>query len=133
MDRVDVDVEVEGDIEIEAALDKVNEGLSQNEIMTALMQTGFMFEEQAKWYASGNMGGPQVRTGNLRASIQTEPNGHGGVQVAPHTEYAYFVEMGTSRSAPYPYMRPAYETTLEDASKFLSDRIGDDIEIRFNQ
>jgi HK97 gp10 family phage protein len=55
-----------------------------------------------------------VDTGNLRASI------HGSTQVGPTrvlgevtagAHYAVYVEQGTSRMAPQPFMRPAQEAT----------------------
>lgn len=53
------------------------------------------------------------RTGDLTASIQALPaqgSAMGGTLhglVMAGTEYASFVEKGTSRSAPYPYLEPA--------------------------
>lgn len=66
-------------------------------------------ESQAKINASGRPG-PRVRTGRLRTSITW-------VLVLEHNEiyaligsnvkYARYVEMGTDRAPPYPYLRPA--------------------------
>lgn len=128
-----VDIRVDGAVEIRDALDRVDISLSKDEVQKYCMQAGFMFEESAKYYASGNGGGPQVRTGNLRASIQTEPTEEGGAEVSPHAEYAYYVEMGTAHSHAYPYMRPAYETTVGEAEAFLTRHIGENVEIAFNE
>lgn len=59
--------------------------------------------------ASGKGFAP-VRTGNLRRSIHTEI-GDGGLsaEVGTDVEYSAYVEYGTSRMAPQPYMRPAFE------------------------
>lgn len=55
-----------------------------------------------------------VDTGNLRAGI------HGNTEVGPHSvsgmvtasaDYAVYVEHGTSRMAPQPFIRPAQEAT----------------------
>ena len=41
-----------------------------------------VFERKAKWYASGNAGGPHRRTGNLNNSIVSEKTGSDSAQVA---------------------------------------------------
>lgn len=51
-----------------------------------------------------------VDTGALKNSISTEfeDNGLTGI-IAPHVEYATFVEFGTRRMSAQPYMTPAAE------------------------
>ena len=51
-----------------------------------------------------------VDTGALKNSISTEfeDNGLTGI-IAPHMEYATFVEFGTKRMSAQPYMTPAAE------------------------
>ena len=132
MDKVEITVT--GVPAINAAFARVEKKLSKNEMQKYCMYAGFMFEESAKWYASGNGGGPQVQTGNLRASIQTEPTDDGGATVAPHADYAPYVEFGVpGHSSPYPYMRPAYETTLQPARSFLMEKIGKEVEIGYGE
>lgn len=66
-------------------------------------------ESQAKVNASGRPG-PIVRTGRLRGGIyphvELEPTGLVGKVTSP-VEYSGYVETGTSRSRPYPFLRPA--------------------------
>ena len=50
-----------------------------------------------------------VDTGLLRNSIQAEPETPDSWVVAPHTDYAVNVELGTSRQAAQPYLTPAAE------------------------
>lgn len=53
-----------------------------------------------------------VDTGNLRASIGTDVTDAGGVvaaEIGPTANYGAFVEFGTSRMAPHPYMGPALD------------------------
>lgn len=55
-----------------------------------------------------------VDTGNLRASLGVEFSGDGraGVmraEIGPSASYGLYVEMGTSRMAAQPYLRPATE------------------------
>jgi phage gpG-like protein len=54
--------------------------------------------------------GPAVRTGRLRSSIswRVEADGIGlYADVGSAVEYAGYVELGTDRMAPRPYLRPA--------------------------
>lgn len=51
-----------------------------------------------------------VDTGTLKRSITIEIEDDGlTAVVAPHTEYAAYVEYGTRYMTAQPYMRPAYE------------------------
>lgn len=54
-----------------------------------------------------------VDTGALKNSISTEFEDRGltGI-IAPHTEYATFVEFGTRRMSAQPYMTPAAEAVM---------------------
>ena len=67
-------------------------------------------ESQAKINASGRPG-PRVRTGRLRASIThrlvVDPAAGVYAEVGSNVEYAAYVELGTDRAPPYPYLRPA--------------------------
>lgn len=50
-----------------------------------------------------------VDTGALKNSIQAKPESPQVWEVAPHTEYAIYVEFGTYKMRAQPYMRPAAE------------------------
>jgi HK97 gp10 family phage protein len=50
-----------------------------------------------------------VDTGNLRNSITHVTEGDSAVYVGTNTEYAAYVELGTSRTRAQPYLRPAVE------------------------
>lgn len=58
-----------------------------------------------------------VDTGNLRNSISTTVTGSGnsaeiGVEIGPTANYGDFVETGTSRMRPQPYMGPATDRNV---------------------
>jgi HK97 gp10 family phage protein len=68
-------------------------------------------QESAKQHASGRPG-PNVRTGNLRDSITwrlDEDNEGLYADVEAEAEYSLFVEEGTLKMRPYPFLRPALE------------------------
>ena len=53
-----------------------------------------------------------VDTGNLRSSISHEISGGGTVLesvIGPTANYGIFVELGTARMAPQPFMGPAFD------------------------
>ena len=53
-----------------------------------------------------------VDTGNLKDSIGVTRHSPLSGEVGPTAEYGYWVEMGTSRMAPQPYMAPAADIHL---------------------
>jgi HK97 gp10 family phage protein len=68
-----------------------------------LSRLGLMVQNEARLRC-------RVDTGRLRSSIQHTPGRDARgpyVDVGTNVEYATFVEYGTSRMAPQPYMRPA--------------------------
>lgn len=66
--------------------------------------------------------GPIVRTGRLRASIQPKVEKIGGGvrgTVGSDVVYAPYVELGTRRAPPYPYLWPAFQATKGKVEKIL--------------
>lgn len=47
----------------------------------------------------------------------------GTVVIGTNVEYAAYVEMGTSRSKPYPYLRPALKDNLNTLKKIINDNL----------
>ena len=63
-------------------------------------------------------------TGATAASI--EVSGRGTTrEVGPTTPWAPFVEYGTWKDPPQPFMGPAAERHEDDLATFLADRVGD--------
>jgi HK97 gp10 family phage protein len=90
----------------------------------AVKKTAFDIEADAKALAP-------VDTGNLRSSISTDITGDGRfgaieAEIGPTAEYGAFVEYGTSRTGPQPYMRPAFERREPGLTAAL-DRLGEDL------
>jgi HK97 gp10 family phage protein len=80
-------------------------------------------ERDAKINASGRPG-PKVDTGRLRASITTEvekTNNDIVGRVGTNVVYSKFLEHGTSRMPPYPFLFPALEVNKEHIKELLKD------------
>lgn len=83
--------------------DRVRRGLS-----LAVNKTAADIEGDAKIYAP-------VRTGNLKGSIGydvTENRDGASAEIGPTANYGHFVEHGTSRMAPQPYLGPAFDRRI---------------------
>lgn len=68
-----------------------------------------------------------VDTGNLENSISTSVE-HGGLaaEIGPTANYGHYVEFGTSRMSPQPYMRPAFDRNTPGLV-FALEKIAGDI------
>jgi len=64
-----------------------------------------------------------VLTGTLRRSITHEPTvPEREVLVGTNVEYAAYVELGTSKMAAQPYLRPALEANVNEIRKLFKAR-----------
>jgi len=80
----------------------------------SLARRAIRVESQAKVNASGRPG-PNVQTGRLRSSIHWEfavIEGDLAAIIGSNVEYAGYVELGTDRAPPYPYLRPSLRAAL---------------------
>lgn len=84
----------------------------------ALSKTAHDIEADAKVFAP-------VDTGALKNSISSDVAPF-HAEIGPTVDYAHFVEEGTSRMAPQPYMRPAAERRIPLLRRAVLD-IGGDI------
>ena len=80
-------------------------------------------EAAARIEATAKSLAPKV-TGALAASITSDPT-KTGAEIGPTVRYAPFVEYGTWKDAPQPFMGPAAEAHADDLATFLADRVGD--------
>lgn len=71
-----------------------------------------------------------VDTGFLKNSISTDFEGDGrfarmSAEIGPTAHYGVYVEEGTSRQNPQPFMRPAFDRRKEGLVKAMEKIIGD--------
>src|SRR3990167_10763439 len=77
-------------------------------LQRSLEKVGAIVERQAKINVSQTTGHPKVQTGRLRASIIHETN-QDSVSIGSNVVYSKWLEFGTSKMPPYPWLFPAVE------------------------
>lgn len=60
------------------------------------------------------------RTGNLRQHLTHDRDGDTAIIGSP-TEYAPYVEFGTRRMSPRPFMKPAVQNHIDEYKKIIED------------
>lgn len=83
----------------------------------ALEQFGVIVQEDAKRYCP-------VDTGRLQGSIKSKVENN-TVIVGTDVEYAAYVEFGTSRQRPQPYLTPAFEQNKRKLKDLVAKEIED--------
>ncbi len=66
---------------------------------------------------------PNEDTGTLRRNIETEIGGPNLVTVTSYAPYSAFLEYGTSRAAPRPFMKPAADRARPDIERLVGRAI----------
>lgn len=87
----------------------------QEAIETAMEQIGISAETYAK------MNCP-VDTGRLRASISHDSD-ENTVIVGTNVEYAKYVELGTSKMKPRPYLKPAMQNHVNEYKQIIANEL----------
>ena len=122
-----MEIEIVGFRELEDKLSRLDEKL-KCALEEALEEIAEKIRDDAKSFAP-------VDTGALRKSIRVEKKGElqfsvvagdGGV-INPRTgrevDYAGFVEFGTSRMSPQPYMQPALEKNRDEILNIVKRKV----------
>jgi len=97
------------------------EGKLLGDIQKSLEQVGLVVERQAKINVSQSTGHPQVQTGRLRSSI-THEVGQGEVAIGTNVYYGKYLELGTSKMPPYPWLFPALEAKRSEIINILKGK-----------
>jgi len=122
-----LEIEILGLTELEEKLSNLEEKLS-NALDEALNEIAEKISSDARNFAP-------VDTGALRKSIRIEKKGKlrvsvvagGGGVINPKTgrevDYAGYVEFGTSRMSPQPYMQPALEKNKDEILRIVKEKV----------
>lgn len=100
---------------------KEREAEINNRLQKGLERAGAIVERQAKINVSQTTGHPQVQTGRLRASIIHVVN-PGQVEIGTNVYYGKYLEFGTSKMPPYPWLFPAVESKRGEIKEALKGR-----------
>jgi HK97 gp10 family phage protein len=120
---MNVTVTLEGQAEFDAKIAAIISKASGPGLANALMEGGKLIETGCKQHAEFGRTGARYQTGHLRGSIVAEAQGENTVIVAPHTEYATYVEFGTSKMAAQPYMKPGFESSRDAAVAHIKSKL----------
>lgn len=125
---IDIDVKLTGDLE--QGLEKFSERVRGEVLVSAAAAMARPVYEELLLNTSpprmgrvtGNLHGAVYRTLSDDRSDEDTKSYHVGVNKskAPHW---HFLEYGTSRQAPRPYLRPAYESKVQEAIKAGQNRM----------
>jgi len=90
-------------------------------LQKGLAKAGLIVERQAKINVSQTTGHPQVQTGRLRSSITHETD-ISSVTIGTNVKYGKYLEHGTSRMPPYPWLFPAVELKKSEIIETLKGK-----------
>jgi len=90
-------------------------------LQSAMGRVGAIVERQAKENVSQATGHPRVQTGRLRSSI-THEVGDLSTTIGTNVDYGKFLEHGTSRMPPYPWLYPAVEMKRSEIIQLLKGK-----------
>ena len=114
-------------------------------VKKALLKAGYLVHSKAVSNISGHTGIRAVDTGRLMGSLSvawisgkssvnspatasdavSKPNEKNTVFVGTNVFYGPFVEFGTSKMKPRPYLRPAFNSSRETIKEIIRKAVGD--------
>jgi HK97 gp10 family phage protein len=89
------------------------EGKLNSNLQKSFEKVGLIVERQAKINVSQSTGHPRVQTGRLRGSITYNVNDK-DVEIGSNVYYSKYLEFGTSKMPPYPWLFPAVESKRQE-------------------
>jgi HK97 gp10 family phage protein len=109
-------VQLKGQSDLDRKMDRLAASVQGKALAGAALAGAQVVEARAKELAP-------VRTGNLRRSIHSElasvSTESALAKVGTNVEYAPYVEYGTRRMSPRPYLRPAFDTAKAEAEETI--------------
>lgn len=93
-----------------------------NGLQKSLGKVGALVERQAKINTTKSPPEhPQVQTGRLRASIVHNVS-EGAVEIGSNVYYGKYLEFGTTKHSPYPWLFPAVEMKRNEIIEILKGK-----------
>jgi len=119
---VNINITLEGQAGFDAKIAAIITKASGPGLAAALMEGGKLIETGCKQSCHFTHG---TTTGRLKGSIVAEAQGKDTVIVAPHTDYAQYVEFGTSNPnyPAQPYMKPGFEMSRDAAVSHIKAKL----------
>ena len=114
-------------VEVTSHADEIKQAL-HTQMEVALEKIGLAGESNAKEeitaavYDTPEAKSGYVRTGRLRNSISHTSDGE-SAYIGTNVEYAAYVEMGTSRMAERPYLRPAVMDHIDEYRQIAEEAL----------
>jgi HK97 gp10 family phage protein len=140
---MDIKIELAGLQGVEEALAQAGPKLAKRAVRKALKAGGEIFVEAAKQRAPvAQRGTPQRRPGELRDSItmttKLSPREESGtVHVGAEYKksegeqspgvYGRFVEFGSVHNQPHPFLRPAFDASVQEAQDAMTNVLRDEV------
>ena len=113
--------------------DEILEALGE-QLGQALVAVGMAAESNAKWevtkavYDTPESKSGYVRTGRLRNSISwaVDPEGMRDVYIGSNVHYAPYVELGTSKMAARPFLKPAAQNYTSQYMELIREALSEE-------
>lgn len=109
-------------------IDKIKDAMRE-QLAVALEKIGMQAEayaklelEKPKEHSDGTVR-PNVDTGRLVNSITHAVENETTVAIGTNVEYAAYVEMGTQKSLPYPYLEPAVTNHVDEYRQMVEETL----------
>jgi len=105
---------------------------TSNEVDKAILKSALKVEGDAKkmFKGSNEESGPgeppRAQTGRLRASITHRLGDDGGetyAEVGTSVPYGFWLEFGTSKMSPHPFLTPAFEQNKEAIKEYIAKAV----------
>ncbi len=122
-------------VTVKSNKDKVEKQIL-NDLLKGMERVGLLVENQAKINVTKSPPEhPQVQTGRLRSSLTHEITNTKDTittEIGTNVVYSKYLEFGTSRMSPYPFLFPALEMKRKDITETLKGR-NFGTELNYNQ
>ena len=118
---IHVSYELEGWEELERKLKRIGGDVNAQDVIEDALAEG------GEYLKAALQAGAPYRTGQLRSNIVVSRNGREkySIRVGPDGDgfYGRFLEHGTSRMPPHPWMRPTFEAVVGELEQIIADAL----------